>query len=428
MTRIEKVMAREILDSRGRPTVEVELVLSGGEVVVASVPSGASTGRHEAKERRDGDPSRFAGLGVRSAVRAIVDEIAPAIIGRLPDQGVIDAVLIELDGTADKSRLGANAILGVSLAVARAAAAAARMPLWRHLAQDRPVRLPLPMVNIISGGLHAGRQLDFQDLLVIPCGASTLSEAIEMAAAVHRSTGELLVEAGLSTLRADEGGYGPPFANHRAALRLLDHAVQKAGYRLGSDIVYALDIAATHFYDEVENGYGLRSENRTLSAAELAGYLGELAAEHPIASLEDPFAEDDWPAWSDFMAGYGERLQIVGDDLFTTNPARLARGVAERSANAVLVKMNQIGTISETLEVVAAAKAAGFRTIISARSGETEDSALADIAVGVDGGQIKIGSVTQSERLSKYNQLIRIEEHLGTSAELARWVRPGSST
>lgn len=424
MTTIERVVPRQILDSRGRPTIEVDLCLSDGTVVTASVPSGASTGRHEAHERRDGDPAHFAGLGVRQAVQAIAEEVAPAIVGRRPERVAIDALLIELDGTSDKSRLGANATLAVSLATTRAEAAAAGMPLWRYLAQGRSVALPMPMVNIISGGLHAGRQLDIQDFLVVPRGAQSYSAALEMVTAIHRATGELLHDGGLSTLRADEGGYGPALAGHDAALELLDRAVEHAGYSVGDDVIYAVDVASSHFYNEHEGRYVLASEAVTLDAGEFAAYLDDLADRHPIASFEDPFAEDDWPAWSSFTASAGNRLQIVGDDLFTTNPQRLARGIAERSANAVLVKMNQIGTITETLDVISAAKGAGLNTVISARSGETEDPALADFAVGVDGGQIKIGSVTQSERLSKYNQLLRIEQELGADAAFSAWRLP----
>ena len=422
MSLISSVSAREILDSRGRPTVEAELGLDDGTVVRASVPSGASTGRHEAVERRDRDPGRYGGLGVLGAIAAVKGEIAGAVVGMEPDQRRVDQTLLTLDGTPDRSRLGANAILAVSLATARAVAGAAGVPLWRSLAGNRPVSLPLPMVNIVSGGLHAGRQLDFQDFLAIPAGARTFAQALEMVAAVHRATGELLAERGLTTLKADEGGYGPPLAEHREALRLLDEAVERAGLRPGDDVVYALDVAATHFFDG-DGSYRLASEARTVSAAELTSYLADLSAAHPVVSIEDPLAEDDWPAWTHFTAALGDRLQVVGDDLLTTNPTRLERGIAEGAANAVLVKMNQIGTISETLDVVARARQAGWRTVISARSGETEDPALADLAVGCDGGQIKVGSITQSERLAKYNQLLRIEQELGSDATLAPWGR-----
>jgi enolase len=418
---IAKLRGREILDSRGRPTVEAELTLTDGTTARASVPSGASTGSHEAVERRDGDPDRYSGLGVRSAVAAIDGEIAAALRGLEPHQRSIDRCLVELDGTTDKSRLGANATLAVSLATARAAAKTQGVPLWRSLAGDRPVHLPLPMVNIISGGLHAGRQLDFQDFLAIPVGASTYSEALEWVVRVHTAMRDLLGARGLSTLRADEGGFGPRLADHGEALQLMDEAVAHAGLTPGDDVKYAIDVAATHFHDSESGRYRLASERRVLSPDELTGYLAELAEAHAVASIEDPLAEDDWPAWAALTARLGDRLQVVGDDLFTTNPERLRRGVAERSANAILIKMNQIGTISETLRVVANAQRAGLRTVASARSGETEDSALADLAVGCGAGQIKIGSVTQSERLAKYNQLLRIEEQLGDRAVLAPW-------
>jgi enolase len=422
---ITRVQAREILDSRGRPTVEAELVLDDGTTVAASVPSGASTGRHEAVERRDGDEARYGGRGVLGAVGAVNSEIAEALRGMEPAQRAVDEALIALDGTPDKSRLGANATLAVSLATARARAAVRGLPLWRCLADDRPASLPMPMVNILSGGLHAGRQLEFQDFLVIPAGAERYSQALEWVVRVHVAMGELLAERGLSTLKADEGGYGPRLDDHRAALLLLDEAVARAGLRLGDDVLYAIDVAATHFFDAATGSYRLGSEDRTLSTEQLANYVGALANEHPIASVEDPLAEDDWTGWAAFTARLGDRLQVVGDDLFTTHPARLERGIAEGAANAVLVKMNQIGTISETLDVVARAKEAGFRTVISARSGETEDPALADLAVGTNGGQIKVGSVTQSDRLAKYNQLLRIEQQLGDDAPLAPWGQRG---
>jgi enolase len=422
---ITRVQAREILDSRGRPTVEAELVLDDGTTVAASVPSGASTGRHEAVERRDGDEARYGGRGVLGAVGAVNSEIAEALHGMEPAQRDVDEALIALDGTPDKSRLGANATLALSLATARARAAVRGLPLWRSLADDRPASLPMPMVNILSGGLHAGRQLEFQDFLVIPAGAERYSQALEWVVRVHVAMGELLAERGLSTLKADEGGYGPRLDDHRAALLLLDEAVARAGLRLGDDVLYAIDVAATHFFDAATGSYRLSSEDRTLSTEQLADYVGALANEHPIASVEDPLAEDDWTGWAAFTARLGDRLQVVGDDLFTTHPARLERGIAEGAANAVLVKMNQIGTISETLDVVARAKEAGFRTVISARSGETEDPALADLAVGTNGGQIKVGSVTQSDRLAKYNQLLRIEQQLGDDAPLAPWGQRG---
>lgn len=418
---ITDVLAREILDSRGRPTVEAELGLSDGTRAVASVPSGASTGRHEAVERRDGDATRYGGRGVLGAVAAVRGEIADMLVGRVLDQGEVDAALCELDGTPNKSRLGANAILAVSLVAARAGAAAAGVPLWAYLANGTNVTMPLPMVNILSGGLHAGRQLDFQDFLVIPVGADTYSQALEMAVAVHAATGTILEERGITTLRADEGGFGPSFADHGAALELLDMAVERAGLTVGEDIAYALDVAASQFFTEADSRYHLLSEARNLTGDELATYICELVDTHAIVSVEDPFAEDDWAQWARFTERRGDGLQIVGDDLFTTNIGRLNRGIKEHSANAILIKMNQIGTITETLDVVTRAKQAGFRIVVSARSGETEDTALADLAVATAAGQIKIGSVTQSERLAKYNQLLRIDQQLAGDSVLARW-------
>jgi enolase 1/2/3 len=415
--KIDTAHAREILDSRGRPTVEAELRLSDGTIARASVPSGASTGRHEAVELRDGDPSRFQGRGVLRAVASVNGEIADALRGHDADLRAVDRLLLELDGTPDKSWLGANAILAVSLACARAEAALAGVPLWRHLGSG-PL-LPLPMVNILSGGLHAGRQLDFQDFLVIPVGAATYREALRIVLAVYEATADVLRERGLTVLKADEGGFGPPLDSHAVALELLDIAVVRAGLRPGDDVAYALDVAATHFHNPDEGTYELASENRTCTPAELADLVAELADRHPILSVEDALAEDDWDAWVAFTARLGRRMQILGDDLFTTNLERLERGIGIGAANAVLVKMNQIGTISETLAVVERAKQAGYRTVISARSGETEDPALADLAVGTAAGQIKVGSVAQSDRLAKYNQLLRIEEALGADAPYA---------
>lgn len=417
-TTIDTIRGREVLDSRGRPTVEAELILDDGRAVIASVPSGASTGRHEAKERRDGDPTRHRGKGVRKAAAAVSHEIADRLRGLPVDRTLVDAALLELDGTPDKRNLGANAMLAASLVATRAQALVAGMPLWAHLAAGNPL-LPMPMVNIISGGLHAGRQLDFQDFLIIPVGAESYSQALDWISDVHAATGEILAQRGHSTLKADEGGFGPALGSHEEALDILDAAVDFAGRRLGSEIAYALDVAATHFFDPRSGEYRLASEGRTLSGSQMVETLTGLVDRHPILSIEDGLAEDDWDTWALLQASLGDRVQIVGDDLFTTNPVRVQRGIDEGSANAVLVKMNQIGTITETLEVVRLAKRNGLATVISARSGETEDAALADIAVGCAGGQIKIGSVTQSERLAKYNQLLRIEEALGDEAIFA---------
>ncbi len=419
MTTIADIKAREILDSRGRPTVEAEMILGDGTRATASVPSGASTGRHEALELRDADAERYGGRGVLKAVGNIRHVIAPALRGEVPDQAQIDDALVALDGTPYRSRLGANAMLAVSLATARAAAASAGVPLWRHLAGDRSPLLPLPMVNIISGGLHAGRQIDFQDFLVMPVGAASYAEALEMSVAVHRATAGVLSGAGYSTLKADEGGFGPAVGSHREALELLQAGVKAAGLTPGADIVYALDVAASHFYESTTSAYRLTSENRDCNAEEMTRLIAGLAEDFPIASVEDPLAEDDWGGWVSLTQELGDRLQIIGDDLFTTNLARLDEGIERGAANAVLVKMNQIGTLSETLAVVERAREIGYRTVISARSGETEDPALADLAVATAGGQIKVGSVAQSERLAKYNQLLRIEEELGSDAVFA---------
>jgi enolase len=414
--RIAELRGREVLDSRGRPTVEAELRLSSGARILASVPSGASTGAHEALELRDGDPARYGGKGVRRAVASIDEVIAPALIGAPPVLADVDRLLLELDGTADKSRLGANALLAVSVATARAGAQAARVPLWRHLAGDRTPAMPLPMVNIVSGGLHAGRQLDFQDFLAIPVGAASYEQALRWVVAIHEATGALLAERGLTTLRADEGGYGPPLPTHADALALLDEAVVRAGLRVGEDVAYALDVAASHFHDAATGRYELRSEGRSCDAGELGRMLEALVDAHAIVSIEDALAEDDWDGWSALTRRLGDRIQLVGDDFFVTDVARLERGIASGAANAVLVKMNQIGTLTETFEVVDAARAGGYRAVISARSGETEDDALADLAVATGAGQIKVGSVTQSERLSKYNRLLRIAEEIGSDA------------
>ena len=416
---IASVRGREILDSRGRPTVEAELTLSDGTRARASVPAGASRGRHEAIERRDGDPERYAGRGVLGAVAAIDGEINEALRGQAPELTAIDALLCELDGTPNKSRLGANATLAVSLATARAAAQAAGRPLWRYLAGDEAPVLPLPMVNMISGGLHAGRQLDFQDFLVIPVGASDFSTALRMCVAVYESLRRELEEGGLSVLKADEGGFGPALGSHEEALELLDRAVAGAGFEPGADVAYALDVAASHFLNPATGRYELHSEGLALTAAELTELVDELANRYPILSVEDALGEDDWDGWRVLTERLGGRLQLIGDDLFATNPERVARGIDAGAANAVLVKVNQIGTLTETLRVIERARAAGFRLIMSARSGETEDPALADLAVGWRAGQIKVGSVAQSERLAKYNQLLRIESELGDEARFA---------
>ena len=414
---ISALTGREILDSRGRPTVEASVTLSDQTTAFASVPSGESKSGHEAFELRDGDYSRYRARGVRTAVENINAIIAPALMGTdAIDQGGIDYLLVDLDGTQAKTRLGANALLAVSIAVARAAAASLRVPLWRYLGGADACVLPLPMVNIISGGLHARGNLDFQDFLAIPVGAHSYSEALEMSVALYASTGDILSERGLPTLKADEGGFGPPLANNTAVLDLMLEAIERAGYQPTDDIALAIDVAASHFYDAHEGRYELASESRTCTSRELVETIVSLVESYPIASVEDGLDEDDWEGWEYLTNLLGGRVQLVGDDLFATNLTRLERGIERGAGNAILVKMNQIGTLSETIAVVRHARDAGFRPIISSRSGDTEDPAIADLAVATNAGQIKIGSVAQSERLSKYNQLLRIEEMLGPRA------------
>lgn len=416
---IEKVFAREVLDSRGRPTVEVEVACVGGAVGRAIVPSGASTGTHEAVELRDGDRSRFGGLGVRKAVANVRQVIAPRLL-RCPasDQEAIDRLLIDLDGTANKSKLGANALLGVSLACAHAAAGARRQPLWCYLADRFPGRfpdpaLPLPMVNMISGGLHAGYNLEFQDFLLLPIAARSYSEALQMTVAVYHALAAVLRKHGYEgTLVGDEGGFGPKLTSNEQAVELLLEAFSAAGLQPRRDAGIALDVASSHFY---RNGrYHLRNNGSTVTEFDGPGMIDLLATwvrDYPILSIEDGLAEDDWVGWQKLTQTLPQ-TQLIGDDLFVTNRNRLERGIRERAANAILVKVNQIGTLSETLEVIERAQRAGFRTVISARSGETEDATIADLAVATGAGQIKIGSVARSERLAKYNQLLRIEEEL----------------
>jgi enolase len=413
---ITAVHAREILDSGGRPTVEVDLVLSDETAARASVPSGASTGRHESIELRDHDKSRYDGNGVLSVLANIRDTITPAILGRSPsDQAEIDGLLIELDGTDDRSHLGANALLAVSMATSRAAATCSGMALRQQLGGGSV--LPVPMVNIISGGLHAEGGLAFQDFLIIPVGASSFREALEWCSGVRTATRQLLEIGGLTTLKAAEGGFGPKLADATAALDLLTAAVARAGRSLGDEIAFAVDVAATHFYDG--SGYLLPSEDRSLSAEGLVEQLVELVDQYPVVSIEDGLAEDDWDGWAGMTRLLGHRIQVLGDDLFTTNTTRLARGIGNGVANSVLVKMNQIGTVTETLEVLKQAEVGSYAPVVSARSGETCDSFIADLAVGTNAGQIKIGSLAQSERLAKYNQLLRIEEELGSNAGFA---------
>jgi enolase len=411
---IVRVHAREVLDSRGRPTVEAEVYCRGGDWGRAIVPSGASTGKHEAVELRDGDPARHGGKGVRRAVGHVRDVLGPRACG-LPatDQALIDRTLCETDGTPDKSRLGANAILAVSLACAHAAAAARQLPLWRHLDEDGVAALPLPMVNLISGGLHAGGNLDLQDFLLLPIGARSYSEALEMTCSVYRTLGQVLTRRGFEgVLVGDEGGYGPRLQSNEQAVEIILEAFAAAGLTAGKDAALALDVASTHFF--ADGQYRLKAEGgRVLDAGGMVDLLRGWVDRYPVLSIEDGLAEDDWEGWRKLTAALGARVQLIGDDLFVTNPARLREGIARGVANAVLVKVNQIGTLTETREVVRLARQAGYRAVISARSGETEDSTLADLAVASGAGQIKIGSVARSERLAKYNQLLRIEEEMG---------------
>jgi enolase len=421
MAVIRRVTAREVLDSRGRPTVEVDVELSDGTSASASVPAGASTGAHEARELRDGDPRRYRGLGVLTAVRNVEDVLGPAIIGRdAADQAGLDNELIELDGTNDKSRLGANAILGVSLAVARAAAVSEGVPLWRYLANDRTPVLPLPMVNVVSGAPHGNRALDIQDFLVVPVGARSYSEALETCAVIRAALEDALAAGGLSTLKADEGGFGPELASTEAALDLVVDAVVSAGREPGEDVAIALDVAATQLLDETSRGYVYGADRSVLNAYQFIDLIAGWCGRYPIVSVEDALAEDDWEGWQRLTDRLGGRLQLVGDDLFTTSVDRLERGISSGVANAILIKPNQVGTLTETLAAVARAREARYACIPSARSGETEDTFLAHLAVGTGAGQIKVGSVAQSERLAKYNELLRIEEALGSDAVFAR--------
>jgi enolase len=419
---ITRIHAREVLDSRGNPTVEVEIHCSGGAIGRAIVPSGASTGRHEAVELRDGDPLRYGSKGVRRAIVNVHDTLAPRLCGMAAtEQMRIDRLLCELDGTPNKSRLGANAILGVSLACAQAAAASRGQPLWRYLDPDGVARMPLPMVNLISGGLHAGGNLDLQDFLFMPIGARSYSESLEWAVAVYRALGRVLIQRGFEgVLVGDEGGYGPRLRSNEQAIEMILRAIEDVGLKAGEQAALALDVASTHFYRE--GRYHLRIDGgHVLDAQGMIALLERWCQQYPIVSIEDGLAEDDWDGWRQLTAALGQRVQLIGDDLFVTNPERLRRGVAEKVANCVLVKVNQIGTLTEAFDVIRLARQAGYRAVVSARSGETEDSTLADLAVASGVGQIKIGSVARSERLAKYNQLLRIEEEMDSAASFGAW-------
>jgi enolase len=406
---IEDVDAREILDSRGNPTVEVEVHLDDGSSARAAVPSGASTGAFEAAERRDGDPGRYGGKGVEQAVEAVTGEIAEAVAGLdATDQRLVDQAMIDLDGTDNKGRLGANAVLGVSLAVARAAAESAGLPLFRYVGGPNAHVLPVPMLNILNGGAHAVGGVDIQEFMVAPIGAESFREALRWGAETYHSLKSVLKGKGLATGLGDEGGFAPSLPTNREALELIATAVEQAGFRLGSDIALALDVAATEFHADGQYTF----EGSKLSSEALIDYYRGLVDAFPLVSIEDPLSEDDWEGWQAITAALGDRVQIVGDDLFVTNPTRLRRGIESRAANALLVKVNQIGTLTETLDAVDLAHRNGFRTMMSHRSGETEDTTIADLAVAVGSGQIKTGAPARSERVAKYNQLLRIEELL----------------
>jgi enolase len=413
---IEAVGAREILDSRGNPTVEVEVVLDDGTFARAGVPSGASTGAFEAVERRDGDNARFGGKGVQGAVDAVIDEIAPELIGfEAEDQRLVDQALIDLDGTPNKGRIGANAILGVSLAVAKAAAKSAGLELFRYVGGPNAHVLPVPMMNILNGGSHADSNVDIQEFMVAPIGAATYREALRTGVEVYHSLKSVLKERGLATGLGDEGGFAPNLPSNRDALDLIIVAIEKAGFTPGTDVGLALDVASSEFFSDDKYAF----EGKSLQSAELIEYYEGLVADYPLVSIEDPLDEEDWEGWQAFTSRLGDKVQVVGDDLFVTNPERLARGIESKAANSLLVKLNQIGTLTETLEAVELAQRNGFTAMVSHRSGETEDTTIADLAVAVNAGQIKTGAPARGERIAKYNQLLRIEEALDDAATYA---------
>ncbi len=415
MAAIDALIAREILDSRGNPTVEVEVLLDDDSIARAAVPSGASTGAFEAAERRDGG-DRYLGKGVRDAVTAVEEEIAPAVLGiDASDQRLVDQVMMDLDGTANKERLGANAILGVSLAVARAASISANLPMFRYVGGPNAHVLPVPMMNILNGGAHADTGVDIQEFMIAPIGATTFSEALRQGAEVYHALKSVLKKSGYATGLGDEGGFAPDLPNNRAALELIGTAIEAAGLTVGKDIGLALDVASTEFYSDGSYNF----EGAARSFEWMTGYYESLMADFALVSIEDPLAEDDWAGWIHLTDALGDRVQLVGDDLFVTNPVRLQRGIDEGAANALLVKVNQIGTLTETLDAVGMATRAGYTSMMSHRSGETEDTTIADLAVAVNCGQIKTGAPARSERVAKYNQLIRIEEELAEAGRYA---------
>ncbi len=416
MASIEAVGAREILDSRGNPTVEVEVALDDGTIARAGVPSGASTGAFEAVERRDGDKGRYQGKGVEGAVSAVIDEIGPELVGyEATEQRIIDQALIDLDGTPNKGKLGANAILGVSIAVAKAAADSADLPLFRYLGGPNAHVLPVPMMNILNGGSHADSNVDIQEFMVAPLGLPTYKEALRAGVEVYHSLKSVLKGKGLGTGLGDEGGFAPNLPSNRDALDLIVTAIEKAGYVPGKDVALALDVASTEFFSDGKYAF----EGKSLSGAEMIEYYEQLISAYPLVSIEDPLSEDEWDSWQALVAKIGDRVQIVGDDLFVTNPERLAKGIRLKSANALLVKLNQIGTVTETLDAIELAHRNGFRTMTSHRSGETEDTTIADLSVASNAGQIKTGAPARGERINKYNQLLRIEEELDDAAVYA---------
>jgi enolase len=423
MERIESLVAREILDSRGNPTIEVEVRLTDGTVGRAAVPSGASTGKYEAVELRDAARDRYNGKGVEKAVDNVINVIAPELEGMDPvDQHLIDRTLIEIDGTKNKSKLGANAILGVSLAVARAAAGMLSLPLYRYIGGTQACRLPVPMMNILNGGLHAANNVDMQEFMIMPVGASSFREALRVGAEVFHGLATVLKEKGLSTAVGDEGGFAPDLENNERALEMVLAGVERAGYVPGKDVMLALDPAASSFFSKGKYVFS-KSDKSSRGGDEMVEFYADWISRFPIVSIEDGLAENDWKAWRAMTARLGDRLQIVGDDLFVTNTERIARGIKEKSANAVLIKLNQIGTLTETLDAVSMAQRTGWNTVISHRSGETEDPFIADLAVATGSGQIKTGSLCRSERVCKYNQLLRIEEELGAGARF-EWSSP----
>ena len=420
MTTIVEVLAREILDSRGNPTIEVDVALESGVIGRAAVPSGASTGEHEAVELRDGDKARYLGKGVLKAVENVNKTIAPEVVGEdAADQVLLDKIMIELDGTPNKSKLGANAILGVSLATCKAAAEAFGLPLYQYIGGTNAKTLPVPMMNILNGGSHADNNVDLQEFMVMPAGAKNFREALRMGAEIFHNLKAVLKKKDLNTSVGDEGGFAPNLQSNEEALKVIMEAIGKAGYKAGEDVFIALDPAASEFFEKEKNLYNLASENRKLSPAEMVDYYAGLVAKYPIVSIEDGMAEDDWDGWKLITDKLGAKIQLVGDDIFVTNTKRLKQGIDMGVANSILIKVNQIGTLTETLDAIEMAKTAGYTAVVSHRSGETEDTTISDIVVATNAGQIKTGSVCRTDRICKYNQLLRIEEYLSDIGRFA---------